>query len=97
MSSTELRLKIAYDALVETTILTYGLYSMRRYKIAQKVGKRIRIVRRENNLTQEELASKVGVHVTTLGRIERGESNPPLQTLNRISQALRVSPKELLS
>lgn len=70
---------------------------MRRYKIAQKVGKRIKIVRRQNNLTQEELASKVGVHVTTLGRIERGESNPPLQTLNRISQALRVNPKELLS
>lgn len=70
---------------------------MRRYKIAQKVGKRIRIVRKQNKLTQEELASKVGVHVTTLGRIERGESNPPLQTINRISQALRVKPKELLS
>lgn len=70
---------------------------MRRYKIAQKVGKRIRIIRRQKNQTQEELASKVGIHVTTLGRIERGESNPPLQTINRIAQGLGVKPKELLT
>lgn len=70
---------------------------MRRYKIAQKVGKRIRIIRRQKKLTQEDLASKVRIHVTTLGRIERGESNAPLQTLNRVAQALSVKAKELLS
>lgn len=73
------------------------VYSMRRYKIAQKVGKRMRKIRKEKKLTQEDVAAKSGLHVTTYGRIERGESNPPLQTINRISQALRVSPKELLS
>ena len=61
---------------------------MRRYKIAQKVGKRVRIIRRQKKLTQEEVASRAGIHVTTLGRIERGESNPPLQTLNRIAKVL---------
>ncbi len=68
---------------------------MRRYKISKKVGRRINIVRRKKNLTQEDLASGVGVHVSTLGRIERGESNPPLQTINKISQALRVKTKDL--
>lgn len=69
---------------------------MRRLKITQKVGKKIRITRRNKKLTQEELASKVKMHVTTLGRIERGESNPPIQTINRIAQSLGVNPKNLL-
>lgn len=69
---------------------------MRRLKIAQKVGKKIRITRRKKNLTQEELASKAKMHVTTLGRIERGESNPPIQTINRIAQSLGINPKNLL-
>jgi transcriptional regulator with XRE-family HTH domain len=46
-------------------------------------------------MTQEELADKVGIHLSTLGRIERGESNPPLQTVNKIAQALKIKPKEL--
>lgn len=70
---------------------------MRRYKIAQKVGKKIRVIRRKKKLTQEEVAAGVGIHVTTFGRIERGEINTPLQTLNRIAQALKVNPKEMLS
>lgn len=69
---------------------------MRRYKIAQKTGKRIRKIRRERKLTQEELAYKVKIHVSTLGRIERGESNPPLKTLERIAYALGVKTKEII-
>lgn len=70
--------------------------SMRRYKIAQKTGKKIRILRDKKKFTQFDLASKIGMHESTLGRIERGESNPPLQTINRIAQALGVKPNELL-
>lgn len=92
-----MRLNIACDALGKIKHVLYRKESMRRYKIAQKVGKRIRIIRKEKRLTQEELAEKIKIHVTTLGRIERGESNPPLQTINKIAQALRINPKELLS
>ncbi|EKD47577.1 MAG: hypothetical protein ACD_65C00376G0005 [uncultured bacterium] len=53
-------------------------------------------IRRQKGFTQEEVADKSGMHVSTLGRIERGESNPPLQTLNKIAQVLRVKPKEIL-
>lgn len=68
---------------------------MTRYKIAQKVGKRIRILRKKKKLTQEGLAEKIKIHVSTLGRIERGESNPPLHTLNKIAGAMGVSLKEI--
>ena len=68
---------------------------MRRYKIARIVGRKIRVIRRRGKLTQEEIVDKVGIHVSTLGRIERGETNPPLQTINKIARALHVKPKEL--
>lgn len=68
---------------------------MRRYKISKSVGRKIRSIRKKNGMNQEEVASDAGIHVSTLGRIERGESNPPIQTLNKIAQALRVKPKDL--
>lgn len=68
---------------------------MRSYKISKSVGKRIKIARQNKGLTQEEISSRVGIHVSTLGRIERGESNPPIQTINKIAQALKVKPKDL--
>lgn len=68
---------------------------MRRYFISKKVGKNIRKVRRGKGLTQEEVAHKARVHVSTLGRIERGESNSPIQTVDKIARALGVKPKKL--
>lgn len=68
---------------------------MREYKISKKVGGKIRLARRKAGMTQEDLAEKVGVHLSTLGRIERGESNPPLQTINKIARGLSTKPKEL--
>jgi transcriptional regulator with XRE-family HTH domain len=68
---------------------------MRRYVIAEKVGRKIRIQRHKFGITQEELADKTGLHVSTIGRIERGEINTPLQTLNKIAGALKLNPKEL--
>lgn len=73
-----------------------SLDSMRRYKISLSVGKKIRITRRKLGLTQEELSEKVSLHVSTLGRIERGEMNSPIQTINKIATALKIKPKELL-
>lgn len=69
---------------------------MRRYKIAHSIGKRIRLIRRKLGLTQEDLSDKIGIHVSTLGRIERGEMNSPIQTINKIALSLRVKPKDLL-
>ena len=63
---------------------------MGRYVIAQRMGRKLRLARERKNLTQEEVASRAKIHVSTLGRIERGESNPPLQTLGKIAQVVGV-------
>ncbi len=68
---------------------------MRKYKVNEKLGKRIRKARKERKMSQEELADRVGLHYTTISRIERGISNPPIQTINKIAKTLRVDMSDL--
>lgn len=45
-----------------------------------------------NNLSQEELAARVGLHRNYIGHIERGESDLTVSTLLALSRELGVSP-----
>jgi transcriptional regulator with XRE-family HTH domain len=58
------------------------------------VGEKIRALRESQGLLQRELAHKAGVPVRTIGRIERGEVDVRLSTLDKIAKALGVSIKE---
>lgn len=61
-----------------------------------KFGKQVRKIRLEQNLSQEELADRAGVHRTYIGMIERAEKNITLENIEKIAKALKVSPKELI-
>lgn len=65
-------------------------------KLYQIVGKRIRTVREEKGLSQEEFAAICHLHRTYIGGIERGERNITLATLQVIAEALKISPVDLL-
>ncbi len=55
------------------------------------IGKRIRNYRNQLNFSQEELAERCGLHPTYIGQLERGEKNPTIETIGKISAALNVS------
>ncbi len=38
-----------------------------------EIGQKIRVLRKDKNLTQEQLSKKCGISRITLGKIERGE------------------------
>ncbi len=59
-------------------------------------GRALRALRRSLELSQNELAVAAGVHRTYVGGVERGERNPTLATIFRISEALGVNPAEIL-
>ncbi len=59
-------------------------------KILINLGNRLREIRKEKGLTQEELASKVGIHPTYVGKLEIGKCNPSTKMLFRISRGLGV-------
>lgn len=56
----------------------------------QQVGKRIRLIRKREELTQAELAEKVGLSNNYVGLIERGKGHPTLETLGQVADALGV-------
>ena len=66
-------------------------------EIARRIGGRVRAARSNLQLTQEELAERIGITSEALGRIERGNASPSLPTLERLCGALGVSPDGLLA
>lgn len=57
----------------------------------KKIGENIRRERKSQLLTIEQLAEKAGITDNFLGKIERGEGMPSLQTIDSIASALNVS------
>lgn len=53
-----------------------------------KFGNKVRAERSKRMLSQEELASRAGVHRTYIGMIERAEKNITLENIEKICNAL---------
>ncbi|MEE2026095.1 helix-turn-helix domain-containing protein [Alkalimonas mucilaginosa] len=51
-------------------------------------GYRLRTIRLQRNLSQEELADLCGLHRTYIGSIERGERNISILNISRLAKAL---------
>jgi transcriptional regulator with XRE-family HTH domain len=65
-------------------------------KILIKFGKRVRQLRKEKEISQEELAHRAELHRTYIGMIERAEKNITLLNIEKIANALEVNIKELI-
>lgn len=61
----------------------------------KKFGVRLKELRGKHNLTQEDLADKVGVDRSYMGFVERGEKNPTLGKLVLIAKAFKISLSDL--
>ena len=59
------------------------------------IGENIQILRKQQNLTQEALAEKVGVSRQTIAKWENGESVPDLKLAADLAAALDVSLDDL--
>ena len=57
--------------------------------VAAKLGKKIKLARVELDLTQTELARKIGAKQKSISRYEAGKSVPKVGTLIKLSKALR--------
>ena len=60
------------------------------------LAKNIQRLRTAEGVSQEQLASRAGLHRTYIGAVERAERNITLATLERIAEALGVDPVSLL-
>lgn len=72
-------------------------YSKEQSNFLQKIGLRIRELRFEAGLSQEELAFKSSLDRTYIGSVERGERNISILNLRKIAIALAVHINEITS
>ena len=64
-------------------------------KILIEFGEKVREIRKNKKLSQEELSNKAELHRTYIGMIERAERNLTLANIEKIAKALNVEIKEL--
>jgi transcriptional regulator with XRE-family HTH domain len=56
----------------------------------------VRRLRAKKSLSQKALADKVGISVSYVSMLERGQRSPPLETIEKMAKALSVPPATLL-
>ena len=65
--------------------------------ILHQFGNRVKELRIQKKLTQEQFAQKTGLHKNYIGMVERGERNPSLINIQVIAIGLEITISELLN
>lgn len=60
-------------------------------KNLKNFGSRIQELRKKNNLTQSELAEKIGLSTNFIGMVERGERNTSVEKIFKLAKAFNIS------
>ena len=60
-----------------------------------RLGNALRSLRRAQAISQEELADRSGVHVTSIRDYEQGRTAPSWHTLTQLAQGLRLTMDEI--
>ena len=65
-------------------------------KVSKQFGENLRKLRLSNNLSQGQLAKKIGSDKSYISTIENGKKNITLETMKKLAQALGVVMEELM-
>ena len=65
--------------------------------LRQKFGRRLREIRAQRRMTQEQFAETLDVCVDFPSPIERGKNAPSFETLDRMAKRLRMSVADLFT
>ena len=65
-------------------------------EVLVQLGKRIRMFRERQGISQEELAGRAELHRNYMSQIESGKRNLSIYRVVKLARALKVSPSKLL-
>ncbi len=66
-------------------------------RFIMSLANRLKQERTDKKLSQQQLSQMANVHYTNVGRYERGDAKPSADVLNRLANALEVSPDFLMN
>lgn len=69
---------------------------MKRSQLVIRFGKRLRGLRLEHGLSQEDLAAMAGLQQNAVSMIENGTRAATLVTIEKLAKALRTTPRDLI-
>ena len=61
-----------------------------------EIKDRIKVIRKNANITQEDFANQLGVSIMTIRRYESGKQEPKPTTLKKMAEILGVTVKDIL-
>ncbi|MCM1003129.1 MAG: helix-turn-helix domain-containing protein [Candidatus Gastranaerophilales bacterium] len=65
--------------------------------LTRKFGQKIAFLRKNMNITQEELAFRINISPSYMSSIERGVTDTTISTAKRLAKALGISLSELFN
>ena len=86
----------SFDQLKDRHIGKIGSPQRDKYEFDLKVevlGKMIKSVRKERNLTQEQLGELIGVQKAQISKLERNTKNVTIETILKVFRALKANIK----
>lgn len=63
---------------------------------AKALGKKFKDSREKQGLSQQDVADRTGLYISHYAKVERGELKATLETLEKISKALKLKLPDLL-
>jgi transcriptional regulator with XRE-family HTH domain len=64
--------------------------------LLDRFASNVRRLRSKKGLSQRALADNVGISVSYVSMLERAQRSPPLETIEKMAHALKVTPAMLL-
>ena len=93
------RYEVPWDRVLHEAEPSYAQFRGRtaEAKTARNIGATIRRLREAKGLTQDRLATAVGMIRNNISRIEAAKHRPTLETMEKIAQALKISLVDLVA
>lgn len=64
-------------------------------EFSKKICLKVQLERQKRKMSQEQLALLAGLNRNTIGKLERGESSPSIDTIEKIASVFKMSFNEL--
>lgn len=85
------------NTALSNTMYEFKIWLMlTKIQFTKEVAKRIKIVREQKGLSQEELADRAGLYRTYIGHLENARYSPSSYVVYKIAKALKVSVSDII-